>query len=278
MTRSFVSSAAFVPTGTVARQSSSSSIPENLHGSLSQDGKRFRPEPLAMIMPTGFEGELFGLLKDTLTAGATGGAGDVIAQLADKSRNNDEDDKDFFFSEEKEPFDLDVRRTLSYATFAAGYTGAFQHVVFANLQETFSDPVIKLALNQGLIIPLCYYSLFVFLVPKLRARSAAEEETLRSSIDVFAMIPKNWLFWVPLQFIQFNYIPTEFQVIYCSFLGLIWNIILSFLTSGAKAKTEPPPLPETALITAGSEAIEQPAGFGGIFQTAQQAGGSENQK
>ena len=207
------------------------------------------------MMPTGFEAEAFGFVKDVITAGITGGTGDVIAQFAEKQKqdkeNNSDDDGVSFFStdssDNNEPFELDIRRSLSYATFAAGYTGAFQHVLFANMQEAIADPVMKLAINQGLIIPLCYYTLLVWLVPKLRAKSQDEEDMLRGSINVLKMIPRNWAFWVPLQFIQFNFIPTEFQVIYCSCLGLIWNVCLSFLTAG-KVTTEPPPLPETAMV------------------------------
>jgi Mpv17 / PMP22 family len=197
------------------------------------------------ILPTGLEGEAFGFIKDSLTAAVTGGAGDVIAQLAAK-QSKQGDNTGIEISDE--PFELDVRRTLSYATFAAGYTGAFQHALFANLQESIPEPLVRLALNQGLIIPLCYYSLLVWLVPKMRATSMEEEERLRSSINVLQMIPRNWAFWVPLQFIQFAYIPTEYQVIYCCFLALIWNVILSFFTSGA-SKTESLPLPETALVS-----------------------------
>jgi len=233
--------------------------------SLTQDGTRFRPQPLAM-MGGDLDMELFGLAKDVLTAAATGAAGDLFAQFAahkssaSPSGISEDDDafayqKEIMAEEPPQPFDLDLRRTLSYAGFAAGYTGGFQHFLFANLQEAFPDPVARLALNQGVIIPLCYYSLLFFVVPKLRARSPQEETQIRSNIDVFKMIPRNWAFWVPLQFIQFNFIPMDYQVVYCSFLGLIWNICLSFLTAGSKVVEEEVAVPAFQSVGADAEIV-----------------------
>jgi Mpv17 / PMP22 family len=215
---------------------------------LSKDGKRILVEPLGMF--TGLEGVAFNFIKDVAMAGATGGTGDIIAQLvAEKKRVDGKEEDinggDIAFFAEADNFELDVRRTLSYTAFAALYTGGFQHFLFSNLQEALPDPIVRVAVNQGLIIPLCYYSLFIFLVPKLRARSKEEEEEIRGSINLMKMIPRNWAFWVPLQFVQFNFIPMEFQVIYCSFLGLIWNVCLSFFTAGSSAKEAP--LTETVM-------------------------------
>lgn len=241
---------------------------------LTQDGKRLCVEPLAMF--TGFEGEAFSFLKDVVTAGATGGTGDVIAQLAEKNKfgaAEDESDEIKFFEEPEGNFELDVRRSLSYTSFAAAYTGAFQHFLFANLQDAIPDPIVRVAVNQGLIIPLCYYSLLVFLVPKLRAKTKQEEEDLRGSINLMKMIPRNWLFWVPLQFVQFNFIPIEFQVVYCSCLSLIWNIILSLLTAGGSKEERP--LPETVMadisISIPDAKSPRPAGQLNAMQSASSA-------
>lgn len=184
---------------------------------------------------TGLENEIAGLTKDVLTAAATCGTGDAIAQFANSQKNDDES----VFGLDNKNFEFDMRRTLSYATFGAIYTGGFQHFLFAELQDTISDPIARLVLNQGLIIPLAYYPLLVWFVPLLRARSSIEKEELRSSIDVFSMIPKNWAFWFPLQFIQFNYIPSDLQVAYCALVGLLWNIILSLFTGGSQPQVEP---------------------------------------
>lgn len=215
--------------------------------SITPDGTRFRvhhqdQQPLQhQMMGGGLEMEVLGFAKDALTAAVMGGSGDIIAQFAEKKRADDSSllQSNDLAAADEQPFELDVRRSLSYATFAAGYTGGFQHFLFSGLQETISDPLVRTGINQGLIIPLCYYSLLVWLVPKLRATSKREEETLRSSIDVKKMIPRNWLFWVPLQWIQFTFIPMEFQIMYCSVLGLIWNICLSLMTAGG-AKEEVP--------------------------------------
>lgn len=239
--------------------------------------KVFSSQPLEMFNGLEGAGIGLGLLKDVLTAGVTGGTGDIIAQFAAQKSDSQEWDAegkiDFF----DEPFELDTRRSLSYASFAAVYTGGFQHLLFSNLSEAFPDPMVRVVINQGLVIPLCYYSLLVWAVPKLRARSQVEEKELRGNIDLRKMIPQNWAFWVPLQFIQFNFIPMDLQVVYCSFCGLVWNIALSFLTAGDVAREEGL-VPETAVQQAGTvadikfsvgakgETTNQQDGFVGAFQ------------
>ena len=248
-TCAFVAPRGLIPSSKASRGTAASCI--------TPDGTRFRSphQPLEMMMG-GFEMEAFGFAKDVLTAAVMGGSGDIIAQFAEQKRaSSTMDGSDLLLPKElaaadNEPFELDVRRSLSYATFAAGYTGAFQHFLFANLQDAIADPLVRTGLNQGLIIPICYYSLLVFLLPKLRARSPREEETLRSSIDVKKMIPRNWLFWVPLQWIQFTFIPTELQVVYVSVLGLIWNICLSLMTAGGAKASSPVVAAEKGVIPA----------------------------
>jgi hypothetical protein len=226
------SSAAFVstPVGLVGAPASSLE--------LSDDGKRFRPRPVAML--GGFETEVIGFAKDVITAGSTGAAGDLIAQVVEKKGRGE------LFAANKGiagNFDFDLRRSGAYGVFAGGYTGAFQHFLFARLQDSVPNPLARLAINQGLIIPIFHYTLLLWLVPKLRARSQREEETLRKNINVLKMIPRNWAFWVPLQLIQFCFIPHRYQVFFCSVLGFFWKVILSLLTQGAQQKVQPVPVP-----------------------------------
>jgi len=237
MTCPSASSSAFVAPRGLINPSNSKSNSAASSVTLTPDGTRVGAHQPLEMMAGDFEFEAFGFAKDVLTAAVTGGSGDIIAQLAEKKKASMDKSNSLLPSEiaeavAEEPFELDIRRTLSYATFAAGYTGGFQHFLFSNLQENIADPLVRTGLNQGLIIPLCYYSLLVWSIPKLRATSQDEEEQLRANIDVKKMIPRNWMFWVPLQFVQFTFIPTELQVAYCSVLGLVWNIMLSLMTAG----------------------------------------------
>mmetsp|Transcript_26632 Transcript_26632/g.57792 ORF Transcript_26632/g.57792 Transcript_26632/m.57792 type:complete len:253 (-) Transcript_26632:1537-2295(-) len=175
-------------------------------------------------------------LENVATGGALAFAGDVIAQS--------------LTSEEPgfPPRDWDKIRTAAFVAFGGLYTGGAQHFIFGFLNASFDDAVKRLLLNQFVLIPLCYYPTFLFMVPTLRAGWEAEggfgseEAKARQEelfVEVFGKIPstllRNWCFWLPVQFVQFNFVPVDLQVTYCAAFGVIWNAILSWSTSEATA-------------------------------------------
>ena len=40
----------------------------------------------------------------------------------------------------------------------------------------------------------------------------------------------NWSLWIPAQYINFKYIPIQFQVLFSNSVGFIWNLYLSSVT------------------------------------------------
>lgn len=186
------------------------------------------------------------VIKNIATGGVLSLAGDIIAQ----SLTSKTDGKKTF-----PPQDWDKVRTAAFATFGGVYTGGVQTFIFAYLMASFDNPIQRLGMAQFFFIPLCYYPTFLFLVPTLRAgweekfqndgnflspASSKRREALFS--EVFGKIPstlvRNWCFWLPVQFFQFSFIPSELQVTYVATFGIVWNAILSWSTSSGA--TEPP--------------------------------------
>jgi hypothetical protein len=195
---------------------------------------------------------------------ATGGAlafmGDMIAQtLASRSARKeaentaDTDTKDTdadvnvnVLTQVLALDNWDQRRTAALSVFGCLYTGGVQHFIFGYLNTSFDDPLMRLALAQFAFIPLCYYPAFLLTVPALRAgfRPGSDVERNKLTQDLLGKLPvtllRNWAFWLPVQFVQFSFIPTEMQVTYCASFGVIWNAILSYSTmqAGASATEE----------------------------------------
>ena len=174
------------------------------------------------------------LLEHIATGGALALAGDVIAQS--------------LLSEKKgfPPEDWDKARTAAFVAFGGIYTGGVQHFIFGFLNASFDDPIKRLLLAQFFFIPFCYYPTFLAMVPWLRAGLEADggfgaEEVAARREELFSetasKIPstllRNWCFWLPVQFVQFSFIPVDLQVTYCAAFGVIWNAILSWSTSSA---------------------------------------------
>ena len=45
---------------------------------------------------------------------------------------------------------------------------------------------------------------------------------------------RNLLFWIPVQYVQFCYVPTDLQIPFLSCAGLAWTFILSILAGSAE--------------------------------------------
>lgn len=186
------------------------------------------------------------VIKNIATGGVLSFAGDIIAQtLTSKA-----DGKKTF-----PPKDWDKVRTAAFATFGGIYTGGVQTFIFAYLMSSFDNPIQRLGMAQFFFIPLCYYPTFLFMVPTLRAgweekfqndgkflstASSARRDALFS--EVFGKIPstlvRNWCFWLPVQLVQFSFIPSDLQVTYVAAFGIAWNAILSWSTSSGATEKE----------------------------------------
>lgn len=174
------------------------------------------------------------LLQHIIVGGTLALAGDVIAQ----SLLSEDETKSF------PPTYWDKVRTAAFVTFGALYTGGAQHFIFHYLNAEFDEPLLRLSLAQFGFIPFCYYPTFLLVVPTIRAGLeygfGTDDASYRQKelfTDVAGKIPttlvRNWGFWLPVQFIQFNFIPTDYQVTYAAAFGVLWNAILSWSTASS---------------------------------------------
>lgn len=179
------------------------------------------------------------LLQHVAVGGALAFAGDVIAQSL-TNPSCQENGKELSLP----PPDWDGVRTASLATFGALYTGGVQHFIFGWLNGQFSEPLYRLLLAQFCFIPFCYYPTFLLMVPTLRAGfgPGSTEKRERLTAEIVSRLPatlvRNWCFWLPVQAVQFTFIPTDLQVTYCAAFGVVWNAILSWSTM--QSSTEEP--------------------------------------
>ena len=169
-------------------------------------------------------------------------AGDLLAQ----SLLSEQAKKDSKIS--VPPKDWDIIRTAAFVVFGALYTGGAQHFIFNFLNGSFDEPLVRLALAQFFFIPFCYYPTFLVMTPALRAGweygfGSSEAKTRQSELftGVASKIPstlvRNWCFWLPVQYVQFNFIPVEYNVTFTAAFGVIWNAILSWSTASSTSSS-----------------------------------------
>jgi Mpv17 / PMP22 family len=214
------------------------------------------------------------LVTKMITGGTLAVMGDAIAQRRQQSTSS---------APVSSPSSYDARRAASFMAFDMAYR-ALQHYLFpllvAHCHGQFLSQLLphQLLLDSSLIsmdylaamertlgsqlgiVPFLYYPVFFTFTGFLQGLTARGSWT--RAIDNFPnLMKRNLVFWIPVQFLQFGFVPDDLQIPFLSAAGLCWTFILSMAAGSAQAYTspEPPPGPPP-LATTSHEA----AAAGGI--------------
>lgn len=68
----------------------------------------------------------------------------------------------------------------------------------------------------------------VVLLSALDSKADRVVDTLKA--DLPSAICANWALWVPAQFLNFRFVPAQYQVLFSNVVALAWNVYLSFAT------------------------------------------------
>lgn len=113
-----------------------------------------------------------------------------------------------------------------YLSGAAGAVGAsFDSTILAALERSLA--------SQLVIVPFLYYPVFFSFTGYMQGLNF-EEGLDRAKQNFLPLMKRNLLFWIPVQYVQFCYIPTELQIPFLSCAGLAWTFLLSVLAGSAK--------------------------------------------
>jgi hypothetical protein len=191
----------------------------------------------------------FPLPTKMLTGAALATAGDAIAQ-------------------QREDEDYDPSRGASFAAFDMIYRAA-QHVLFpiivelcrgqyllgmvgaigaASLVDVSTLTAMERSLaSQLIIVPFLYYPVF-FTFTGIMQGLSFEEGLERAKQNFAPLMKRNLLFWIPVQYVQFCYVPTDLQIPFLSCAGLVWTFTLSVLAGSAKKYSNEDPDHETYCV------------------------------
>ncbi|CAB9505283.1 Peroxisomal membrane protein 2 [Seminavis robusta] len=109
----------------------------------------------------------------------------------------------------------------------------------------------KVAFNQFLTIPFVYMPLF-FTFTGFISGLDSNESMARAESLYFPLLQRNWLFWLPMQFLQFLVIPADYQIPFISAASLVWTVILSSIGAGSAPPVAPSQIVAYETITATS--------------------------
>ena len=136
---------------------------------------------------------------------------------------------------------LDVGRTLRFAGWALATTPVV-HVWYRCLHAKLTSPLLRAAADQFIYAPPAT-ALFLFAMG-VGVRDSGVEGGLSRVAHLPSVLRENWLVWVPLQLINFAFVPLPLQVGFGNLCGAFWAVRLSSLSqSGAQPPPGPAPMP-----------------------------------
>lgn len=168
----------------------------------------------------------------------------------------------------REDDEYNPTRGLSFAAFDATYR-AGQHWVFPIIVElcrgqylmntmaaigatqlfdiTALTAMERSLASQLIIVPFFYYPVFFTFTAFIQGLDF-DAGVQRAKENFIPLMKRNLLFWIPVQYVQFCYVPTDLQIPFLSVAGLAWTFILSLLAGSAKKYSNDNPEHETYCV------------------------------
>ncbi|KAJ0042002.1 hypothetical protein Pint_18410 [Pistacia integerrima] len=88
-----------------------------------------------------------------------------------------------------------------------------------------SGAFLRLLLDQFIFSPIF---IGVFLSTLLTLEGRPGQVVAKLQQEWFSSVLANWQLWIPFQFLNFRFVPQQFQVLAANVVALVWNVILSF--------------------------------------------------
>ncbi|CAN6806289.1 unnamed protein product [Brassica oleracea] len=125
---------------------------------------------------------------------------------------------------------LDKKRTLTFTILGLGLVGPALHFWYLYLSKVvtasgLSGAVLRLLLDQFVFAPV-FVGVFLSAVVTLEGKPSHVIPKLKQ--EWTGAVVANWQLWIPFQFLNFRFVPQNFQVLASNVVALAWNVILSF--------------------------------------------------
>ncbi|CAL5193255.1 unnamed protein product [Lathyrus oleraceus] len=124
----------------------------------------------------------------------------------------------------------DWKRTFLFTLLGIVLVGPTLHFWYLYLSQLVTLPgtsgaLLRLVLDQFLFSPM-FIGVFLATLVTLEGRPSQAVPKLKQ--EWFSAVIANWQLWIPFQFLNFRFVPQQFQVLASNVVALVWNVILSF--------------------------------------------------
>ncbi|KAJ6408425.1 hypothetical protein OIU84_011690 [Salix udensis] len=125
---------------------------------------------------------------------------------------------------------LDLKRTFVFTFLGLVLVGPTLHFWYLYLSKLVTLPGASGAFLRLLVDQFVFSPIFigVFLSTLVTLEGRPSEVVPKLQQEWFSAVLANWQLWVPFQFLNFRFVPQQFQVLAANVIALVWNVILSF--------------------------------------------------
>ncbi|KAK3001392.1 hypothetical protein RJ639_020841, partial [Escallonia herrerae] len=125
---------------------------------------------------------------------------------------------------------LDLKRTFLFTFLGLVLVGPTLHFWYLYLSRLVTIPgasgaFLRLLLDQFIFAPT-FIGVFLSTLVTLEGRPSEVKPKLQQ--EWFPSVLANWQLWIPFQFLNFRFVPQQFQVLAANVVALAWNVILSY--------------------------------------------------
>ncbi|KAJ0694812.1 hypothetical protein HanPI659440_Chr15g0613081 [Helianthus annuus] len=125
---------------------------------------------------------------------------------------------------------LDLKRVSLFTFLGMALVGPTLHFWYLYLSKLVtmtgaSGAFIRLIIDQFIFAP-AFIGVFLSTLVTLEGRPAQVLPKLKQ--EWVSSVIANWQLWIPFQFLNFLFVPQQFQVLAANFIALVWNVILSY--------------------------------------------------
>ncbi|KAI5756951.1 unnamed protein product [Gulo gulo] len=164
---------------------------------------------------------LYPVFTKAATSGILSALGNFLAQMIEKKREKGNCSQK-----------LDVGGPLRYAIYGFFFTGPLSHLFYLFMERWIPSEVplagVKRLLLDRLLFAPALLLLFLLIVSFLEGKDAAAV-AVQIRRRFWPALRVNWQVWTPAQFVNINYVPLQFRVLFANLVSLFWYMYLASL-------------------------------------------------
>ncbi|KAM3939634.1 peroxisomal membrane protein 2 [Leptodactylus fuscus] len=159
------------------------------------------------------------ILTKALTSAILSALGNLLSQCIERKRQSKSALKH-----------VDLVSPLRFAAYGLFFTGPLSHYFYLFLEQWIpsSTPLagLRRLLLDRLIIAPAFLLLFFVVINFLEGKNLTSlKRTLKERY--WSSLKMNWKVWTPFQFINVNYVPVQFRVLFANMVALFWYTYLA---------------------------------------------------